>query len=142
MRVGYGYRQGYGDTRPTSREENDKTLRKHWTKIWIQHQIGVQDRPEIEWGKEFATRLENQFPLMEFETLRDLERAPIPRRDSMDPRERGAAIIRELLYFYPPVMNEIVKGMDRFESCDRDTANQYINQAQREIDEELKKADK
>ncbi|KAI9650935.1 hypothetical protein NHQ30_000970 [Ciborinia camelliae] len=141
MRIPYREEE-YVAIRPQTPKENQKTLSKHWTKAWLRHQCEIQETPERHYHREFRCRLEKEFPIHTYEALLKLERVRKPKRDSMDARERAEAIIRELLYFYPPIMNEIVRGMDHFESFNRDTAKEYINRAQEEIDEEWREMDK
>ncbi|KAF7859704.1 hypothetical protein EAF04_008783 [Stromatinia cepivora] len=110
------YKREYGDARPRTVEENEEILRKYWTRV--------------------RECLEQEFPTRTYERRQRWERPPAPKRDSIHPRERAAAMIREMLNFHPLYMEEIGRGMDNFESWNPYVAKLYIKRAQEEIDKE------
>ncbi|KAJ8061704.1 hypothetical protein OCU04_009504 [Sclerotinia nivalis] len=127
------YKREYGDARPKTVEENEEILRKYWTRVWFLHRfkgLGVCSLKKV------RECLEQEFPTRAHEHRRRWERPPAPKRDSIHPRERAAATIREMLYFHPLYMEEIGKGMDNFESWNPYIAKQYIKIAQEEVDKE------
>ncbi|ESZ93749.1 hypothetical protein SBOR_5847 [Sclerotinia borealis F-4128] len=127
------------DTRPETTKEEERTLRKPWTEDWLRNQSEILKDRQYRWM--FEHRPARRFRITIKEALLKPVDPSLPKRNSMNVRERAAAIIREELYFYPPVMEQIIQGIDHFESWNRDTAREYINRAQKEIDEEWKKAD-